>query len=65
MSEKVLQSNKLSPPLTKEDVEQLREEVIKWRDASMNQWPEAIPFTTTATYLIAALHTMIGEIWND
>ena len=64
MSGKVLHSS-TTTSLTKEDVEALREEVIKWRDESFNQWPEAIPFTTTASHLIAALHTMIGEIWND
>lgn len=46
---------------SKEDLEQLRQQVIGWRDESMNQWPEAIPFTTGATHLIAVMCGVIQQ----
>lgn len=41
----------------------LREEVIKWRDASFDQWPDAIPFTIAATELISWMYIAIDRIW--
>ena len=41
--------------VTKDDVVRLRDEVIGWRDRSMEQWPDAIPFTVTANFLIGLL----------
>lgn len=41
--------------VTKADVLKLRETVIEWRDNSMEQWPGAIPFTVSATFLVAFL----------
>lgn len=46
---------------SKEDLEELRDTVIGWRDASMEQWPEAIPFTTGATHLIGILYGVIKQ----
>jgi len=50
--------------VTKANVVNMREEVIRWRDASFEQWPEAIPFTTGATHLIALLAWVI-EIYPE
>jgi hypothetical protein len=45
----------------KEDLAEIRETVIGWRAKSMDQWPEAIPFTTDATYLIGILAEVIKQ----
>jgi len=46
---------------TKDDIAMVRQTVINWRDESMSQWPEAIPFTTTATHLIGLLHGVLEQ----
>jgi hypothetical protein len=51
--------------LTKEDLKRVRESVIGWRDESMNQWPDAIPFTLQATTLISILAQVIEEYPDD
>ena len=38
-----------------EGIEDLRQELIKMRDNSMDQWPEAIPVTVALTHAIALL----------
>ena len=38
-----------------EGIRALREEMIKFREASYNQWPEAIPFTVAMTHVIALM----------
>jgi len=53
-----------SETMTKLAVEKLRDDVIKWRDASFEQWPDAIPFTVAATHLIALLAWVI-EIYPE
>lgn len=40
---------------TPDGVENLRQELIRFRDNSMEQWPEAIPFTVAMTHTIALL----------
>lgn len=50
---------------TKRDVELMREQLIGWRDASMDQWPEAIPFTTGATHMIGLLAGVIKQYPED
>ena len=45
----------------KANVVNLREEVIRWRDESYAQWPDAIPFTVTATHLIVLLQWVIDN----
>jgi hypothetical protein len=48
---------------SKEDVEAMREQLIGWRDASMDQWPDpgAIAFTTGATHLVGFLAGVIKQ----
>lgn len=46
---------------TAEDVAAMRQIVIDWRDRSMEQWPEAIPFTADATTLIAFLYEVLQQ----
>lgn len=48
-------------PLTKAHLADVRESVIEWRDKSMDQWPEAIPFTLRASHLISILHEVIEQ----
>jgi hypothetical protein len=50
---------------SKKDLEELKAEVIGWRDKSMDQWPEAIPFTTGATHLIGVLSGVIAQYPED
>lgn len=38
-----------------EGIEAIRQEVIKWRDNSYDQWPQAIEFTVASSHVIALL----------
>jgi len=40
---------------TPEGIELIRQECIQWRNNSYDQWPDAIPFTTGITHVIALL----------
>lgn len=44
-----------------QDVSDLRDQVIEWRNKSMDQWPEAIPFTTAATHLVGFLYGVMQQ----
>jgi hypothetical protein len=37
------------------EVEGLRKELISWRDASLQEWPDAIPITVGLSHVIAIL----------
>lgn len=50
---------------SKNDLEEIKQEVITWRDKSMDQWPEAIPFTTGATHVIGILSGVIEQYPED
>lgn len=49
---------------TPEGIRELREELISYRDESMKQWPEAIPFTTAITHTIALL-SFLAEVEEE
>lgn len=51
--------------VTKEYAEQLRQSVIDWRNKSMEQWPEAIPFTVEANALISFLSGVLEQYPSD
>ncbi len=40
---------------TPEGVRELRKKLIEYRDKSMEQWPEAIPFTVDMSHTIALM----------
>lgn len=46
---------------TPDGIENLRQDLIRFRDNSMEQWPEAIPFTVAMTHTIALL-TYLKEV---
>lgn len=46
---------------TRTDVEKMREQLIGWRDESMDQWPDAIPFTVGASHMIAFMHGVLDQ----
>lgn len=50
---------------SKRDVELMREQLIGWRDASMDQWPDAIPFTTGATHMVGFLAGVLKQYPAD
>lgn len=51
-------------PLTREDLIDVRQTLIGCREASMDQWPEAIPFSLTMTSVISILSQVIEEYEN-
>jgi hypothetical protein len=47
---------------SEEGIEALREQLVAYRGASMDQWPEAIPFTVAITHAIALLAFLIETL---
>lgn len=48
---------------SKRDVELMREQLIGWRDKSMEQWPDpgAIAFTVGASHMVGFLYGVLKQ----